>query len=209
MLVFSGRIRWLHKSTHEEGWSVSKVCIWLWAFDVLPGNWTAAGNFFLIVLKDFSFTYTHLNEGTSVAITIFSLLLTDEAVHCDFCRCLIELVFLLLLCLSSAGPFFNTLKFHRAPKLPTEFNFNFLLIEKVWSDSCQEQGIVVCWQCPDWLWGTVGSEWILFWWEGVKQVWCEGDRASLSAVKIKYEWRYTSTVLYALITDLFLMFLYF
>jgi len=44
---------------------------------------------------------------------------------------------------------------------------------------------------------------------GVKQVGCEGDRASLSAVKIKYEWSYTSTVPYALIADLFLMFMYF
>jgi len=45
---------------------------------MLPGNRTAAGNLFLIVLKDFSFTYTRLNEGTSVAITIFSLLLTEQ-----------------------------------------------------------------------------------------------------------------------------------
>jgi len=44
---------------------------------------------------------------------------------------------------------------------------------------------------------------------GVKQVGCEDDRTSLSVVKIRYEWTYTSTVPYALITDLFLMFLYF
>jgi len=43
----------------------------------------------------------------------------------------------------------------------------------------------------------------------VKQVGCDDDRASLSAVKIKYEWSYTSTVPYAIINDLFLMFLYF
>jgi hypothetical protein len=40
----------------------------------------------------------------------------------------------------------------------------------------------------------------------VKQMGWEDDRASLSAVKIKYEWSYTSTVPYALITDLFLCF---
>jgi hypothetical protein len=81
----------------------------------------------------------------------------SKAVHCDFCRCLIELVFMLLPCLSSAGPFFNMLKFRRAPKLPAEFNFNFMLMAKVWCDSCQEQGIIVYWKCPDWLWGPVGN----------------------------------------------------
>jgi len=44
---------------------------------------------------------------------------------------------------------------------------------------------------------------------GVKQAGCEDDCATLSAVKIKYEWTCTSTVPCALITDLFLMFLYF
>lgn len=44
---------------------------------------------------------------------------------------------------------------------------------------------------------------------GVKQVGCEDDRTFLSAVKIKYEWSYTSNVPYVLITDLFLMFMYF
>lgn len=43
----------------------------------------------------------------------------------------------------------------------------------------------------------------------VEQVACEDDRASLPAVKIKYEWSYTSTVPYALLTNLVLMFLYF
>jgi hypothetical protein len=157
MFVFSGRIRWLHKSTHEEGWGVSKVCIQLWAFDILRENWTAAGNLFLIMWKDFSFTYTHLNEGMSVATTMFSLLLTEQGcplwlLQMSYCIG-ISVTVMSIQCWT----LLQHAKIPQGPKLPTEFNFNFMLMDKVWFDSCQKQGIVVYWKCPDWLWGPVGN----------------------------------------------------
>jgi hypothetical protein len=64
--------------------------------------------------------------------------------------------------------------------------------------------------CTESVQTSCGTQWVMDTvLVGVKQVGCDDNRASLSAVKIKYEWSHTSTVPYALITDLFLMFLYF
>jgi hypothetical protein len=95
------------------------------------------------------------------------------------------------------------LKFHRVPKLPTEININFMLMVKeriVWFMSVAGDCFVL--QSVQ---TSCGVQWVM---EavcmGVKQLWCEDDHASVSSVKIKNDWSYTSTVPYAFITVLLL-----